>query len=420
METQDPIAALSSHRLPERAAAGRDLSKIGTPDLLPRLLGMAQNDPSPAVRLTMASAAADILSRYRVGPRAAALDGAARRRVLAVLRSLDPGVNPGLFPVLACLGLPEGLAPIKVGLRDPRSGVRVGAAVALLRLCMSSAAQGDRDLEREVVGLLSDARLPPDSVAEVGRVCAAVGYSSARPALSALALSGVHGEAVAAALAVLDAAEAPPWGVWVSDGRDAGEVNPEPGPAPAPVVAGPHGVLSADDGAWTLREDVDPAGLRRLFVRRPGETEPVPAVQSGGVTWYRASEAVVVEVIERALAPERRSWDAPGEAGALDLLAVENLLPVLGESGPELRASGLLLWRAGRLGDALATLEAAVEAKRAPADTWYFLGCALRATGRVGAAPAAFETYLKRERRKAAPFLELAAAGARGLVHQDT
>ena len=51
METKDPIAALSSTRLPERAAAGRDLSKVGTPALLPRLLAQAQSDPSPAVRL---------------------------------------------------------------------------------------------------------------------------------------------------------------------------------------------------------------------------------------------------------------------------------------------------------------------------------------------------------------------------------
>lgn len=414
METKDPIAALSSTRLPERAAAGRDLSKVGTPALLPRLLAQAQSDPSPAVRLTMASAAADILSRYRTGPRVQELDEAARRAVLKILRGLDPGVNPGLFPVMACLGLPEGLASIKVGLRDPRSGVRVGAAVALMRLCLSAATQGDDALEREVVGLLSEPRLPPDSVAEVGRVCAAAGYGSARGRLSALALSGVHGEAVAAALVVLDAAETPAWGAWVSDGRDAGEVNPEPGPPPAPVVAGPHGVLVAEDGAWARRDDIPPAALRRLFVRRPGETEAVPAIQANGTTWYRAPESVAVELVERAIAPERQTWDQAHVPDDLDLLAVENLLPVLGDSGPELRATALLLWRAGRLTDALAALESAVEAKRAPADTWFLLGCALRATGQGGAAVPAYEIYLKRERRKNAPFAELAALRARG------
>ena len=52
METVDPLTSLSSNKLAERAAAGRDLSKVGTLDVLPRLVDLAQRDPSPAVRLT--------------------------------------------------------------------------------------------------------------------------------------------------------------------------------------------------------------------------------------------------------------------------------------------------------------------------------------------------------------------------------
>lgn len=413
METQDPLASLSSPKLSERAAAGRDLSKMGAPDVIPRLVHMAQHDPSPAVRLTMASAAADILSRYRAGPRAAELDEAARRALQGLFRGVDPGVNAGLFSMLACLGLPGGFQQIAVGLRDPRGSVRVGAAVGLMRLCMSVATMGDADLEARVVGLLRDRRLKPDALAEVARVCAAVGYRSARPVLSELVLSGVHGEAVSTALDVLAATGAPLSGAWVSDGRDAGEVALEGALPPALWAFHESGVVEAGPEGWVLVPDASPSAVRRMFIRRVGEPEPAPALQAAGRTFYRAREPELIEAVDRAARAESLDGEAlPAEdmAPPEDGIAAAALAPGLGEGGPALRARGLLLARAGHREAALASFEAASQAKKAPVDTWFFLGELALALGRPDEARACWESFLKKEKRKKAPFVERASA----------
>lgn len=410
METQNPVASLSASKLSERAAAGRDLSKVGTPDLIPRLIHMAQADPSPAVRLTTATAAADILSRYRVGPRAAELGPEQRRELLGLLRSVDPGVNAGLFSMLACLGLPEGIQQISVGLRDPRGSVRVGAAVGLMRLCMSVAAHGDAALEEKVVAMLRDRRLKPDALAEVARVCAAVGYRSARTALGELMLSGVHGEAVSTALDVLAAASTPLCGAWVSDGRDAGEVNPEPSVPGALIAACEQGLVEAGPEGWRALE-AEPASVRRMFIRRVGEAEAGPALQVAGRTFYAAKEGELLDAVDAASRAEALDGDhlpADDDSPLADRLAAAALVPALCEGGPALRGAGVLLARAGRRTEALAALEAAIAAKRAPADTWFLLGELHHALGHAEEARAAWESFLKKEKRKRAPQLERA------------
>lgn len=412
METRDPVASLSASKLSERAAAGRDLSKVGTPDLIERLIDMAQRDASPAVRLTMASAAADILSRYRVGPAAAAVTPEHRRALLGTIRAVDPGVNAGLFSMLACLGVPESFAHIAVGLRDPRGGVRMGASVGLMRLCMSIQTQGDAGLERDVVALLRDRRLKPDALAEVARVCAAVGYRSARPALAELALSGVHGEAVATALDVLASTTTPLCGAWLSDGLDAGEVNPE-GVRPAVLWAfDATGVVEATAEGWRQLPGLTPSGARRMFIRRVGEPEAGPAVQIGGRTLYSANETDTLEAIDLASRADTLRGDAltPADMVAPEaLIACAALLPGLEESGPALRARGLLLARAGRWQEAAEALEQATNAKRAPADTWFLLGELLLALGRAEEARPCWETFLRKEKRKKAPHVETAS-----------
>ncbi len=418
METQDPIASLSSNKLSERAAAARDLSRVGRPELLERLVDLAQRDPSPAVRLTVASAAADILSRYRVGPRAAELDATTRRELFGLIRCVDPGVNAGFFSMLACLGMPEAFQQIAMGLRDPRGGVRVGAAVGLMRLCMSIQAMGNPDLERQVVELLRDRRLKPDALAEVARVCSAVGYRSARPILAELALSGVHGEAVSTALDVLAATAGPLQGAWASDGLDAGEVNPE-GQGPRVIWAvSESGVVEATEDGWRLIAEGAPSPLRRMFIRRAGEPEPGPALQLLGRTFYRAGEADLLETVDQGCrADALRGDDLPAEDTVReeDRIAAAALVPELVEGGPALRARGILLARAGRRAEAAEALEQATQAKRAPADTWFLYGELLLALGRGDEARPLWETFLKKEKRKRAPHVEAAAARLEGI-----
>lgn len=410
METQDPIRSLSSSSLPERAAAGRDLSQVGQPELIPRLLELAVTDRSPAVRLTMAMAAADILSRYRVGARRDALDLGTRRGFYALFKGLDPGINSGLFSVLACLDIPEALPSLGVGLRDPRETVRVGAAVGLLRLCMSASVAEDQELERYVVSMLSDRRLKPDALIEVARICAAAGYGSARRPLEVLGLSGVQGDVVAAALVVLTDQRRPLRGAWRADGRDAGEVNPETSFEPAFWVLGPAAVLEAGPAEWRARPLALATDARRLYIRRVGEPDPGHAFQSEGRTFYPAREAELLEVLERVTAPEELIWGSAAPRSEADALAADALAEVLQDSGPLSRARALLLGRAGRPAAALAALEEAVDQKRTPADTWFFLGEALAAADRLEEARAAWEGYLKREKRKRAPYVERVTA----------
>ena len=136
LETPDPIAALDEKSISVRAAACRDLSKVGTVADLPRLAQAAQNDKSPAVRLGTSAAAADILSRLRLPPESEALDLEARMGVLDLFKRVDPAKNPGVFSVFGTLDLPSGLSRVGIGLRDPRQEVRKGAGVGLMRLCI--------------------------------------------------------------------------------------------------------------------------------------------------------------------------------------------------------------------------------------------------------------------------------------------
>ena len=192
-ETSAPLDSLKARGIPERCAAARDLSQIGRIEDIPALVDRAASDRSPAVRLVTAGAVADILSRYRLEPARSTLSDADREELIASFRHIDPETNGGLFSMLACADLPSVLPRLAIGLRDPRGGVRVGAAVGLLRYCVSGAHHGNRALEAQVVEMFSDRRLRPDALAEVARVCAAAGFRTSLTPMARLGLVGVHG-----------------------------------------------------------------------------------------------------------------------------------------------------------------------------------------------------------------------------------
>jgi tetratricopeptide (TPR) repeat protein len=408
-ETDDPVAALDVKSIHERAAAARDLSRFGTHEHLPLLIERAHSDRSPAVRLGCAAAASDILSRLRQPPASQTLSIEERRSLVDLFRGFDPAVNSGLFPILACLGLPELFTRIAAGLRDPRGDVRLGGAVGLLRMVSSATVAGDELMEKRVTDLLSDHRLKPDAVAALAQICAAVGYRSAVPALHRLDLPGAHGEAVSAALDTFTAQEPPLSAAWFSDGRDAGEVNPvSPHGHAFVIITGSDALERSPDGSWSVVSGFTDHGIRRMFIRRVGEPEARATFQKDGRTWHQADLDAIRAQLEAELEDRPVDWAAAarGEGEPALGLVADYVAPLLDETAAPWRDLGLLRALAGDLGGAIQTLNRAVEGKRTPADTWHHLGEALHTQGKTRLARTMWETCVEKSRsKKAASYL---------------
>jgi len=411
-ETEDPLAALKSKDIHQRAAAARDLSRFGEPEVIEQLVKLARQDKSPAVRLCTAGAAADILSRYRAGPQASELDQDRRSELFAMFQGIDPIINAGLFSMLACIDVPQARKRIGAGLRDPRGGIRVGAAVGLKRLCGSVAYMGDKQLEADVVALLSDPRLPPDALAEVARVCASVGYDTARGRMEVLDLPGAHGDLVEASLAVMAGHRAPMTGAWVSDGLDLGEVNPDPVSPPALLVVGEDGKAVMQEGAGEWRTLDALGAVRRMFARRVGKPKPERVLQRASRVWYRATDEDVIAAVDRIRDGSHIVWDAAGGPG-VERAAVL-IVPGLPESAVAKGAAASLLAAAGRFDDARAFLEAAVDIKKCPARVFLWLGDGRAAAGNLGGAKVAWEKAVKSAKSKKDPVGILARARLAG------
>jgi hypothetical protein len=393
METTDPMAAMASKDVAERAAACRDLSAVGQVEHLETLGGLVSSDKSPGVRLSAAAAAADILSRCRVGDSRAGLSDDQRDVFVATFSRIDPAINAGIFPILACLDRPRSLSMICGGLRDPRADVRLGAAVGLMRLCSSIRAVGDEALEQTVTSLLGDTRHQPDAVAQVARVCAAVGYLSATEFIRHLQLSGTHADMVVEALGVLDGAQHPLKGVWYSDGNDAGETNPSPTIGPALMVFDLKSALFHNGRNWAVQGGFSPD--RRMFIRRVGEPVAGPAFQALGRTFYAGSGDMI-----QALAGV--DWSAPGKSTKASTRAIDALGTCLPDTAHGHRALALLAMSAGQPEVAQAALASAISAKGTPVDCWLALADLLWESD-TRAAVSHYATYVKKAKRKDNP-----------------
>lgn len=403
-ETEDPRKTLKAKSIHSRCAAARDLSRYGVPDDIPLLAARAGADRSPAVRLGTAGAAADILSRYRVGPRRDELSEAQRNALLDSFKGIDPSVNGGLFSLLACIGVPLGYQRIAMGLRDPRGDVRLAAAIGMLRLCASAAAQGDAELEAAVVGLLRDGKLKPDAAAEIAWVAARVGYVSARDAIGSLPLSGAQAELRDRAIAQLRAYEEPLRGPYFTDGRDAGEVNPDPAQPSGFAVFSDAGTIMGDGddpAGWSYLDGVLPGGIRRLFIRRVGDAEPAPAFQLQTRTWYFADEARLLAAAHALARPDDLDWKARAASSPVEEHAPAIFSPWLPEGAAGDLARGLLLARAGQPDAALdALMSAAAVKQKCPAETRFFLGLALLARGQDEEGQTELRGFLRKARKK--------------------
>ncbi len=402
-ETADPVAALGARELPVRAAAARDLAVMGTPAHLELLVQRAIADASPGVRLGCAAAAADILSRYRSGENAAAVPAEQRDALLRAVSGADPSHNVGLFQVCGALGSKEALQRIVIGLRDPRSDVRAGATVGLMRFAQSATAP--EGVEELIVPLLRNDRIRPETQAEIARLCGQLGFWSAIDGAMRLAESPARGVAQVAGEAVARLSQRPGRdGLWIDLGVDAGEVRPEAKPVAMVATVGQR-VFRVEIGAGhvSVKASARPEHTRQLLLRRPGSREAATEVlQLGGRTLWAQDADEQLEFGDLLI-----------RANAFE--AIRAIDPILPATASTFRLRGAVALRAGSADEALVALEAATEMKRCPLDAWYLYGTALVATGRKDDARGAFERYIARAPKKA-QFLTAAkeALGALG------
>jgi len=402
-ETADPLAALGGKSIAQRAAGARDLSQMGEVGHLELLAAVAGSDRSPGVRLSAAAAAADILSRHRIGDAVKKIGPKKRRTLAALYRRIDPSVNPGVFSVFGCLDTPAAFEAICGGLRDPRGDIRLGAAVGLLRMATSGALAGASRREKQVVRLLADARHKPDALAEIAKICAAVDYRTGEDAVRALSLSGAHGELVAEALMTFEANAAPLSGLWFSDGRDAGETNPGSPLGAGLALLGAGGARVCIDGKWKTDKSFPGEGLRRMHFRRVGAAQAAPAFQAAGRTWYLAAGPSLLCVIDGLTSPRELDWDNLGKPNATAGRAVAAVSAHLPETAGGDRARALLLVRTGDVQGAIAALQASLEQKKPFPDTWCLLGDALWSAGKKKAARAHYTSFIKKARKRDFP-----------------
>ena len=288
-----------------------------SPEHLPVLLGLALRDASPGVRLGAAAAAADILSRHRLPDTFERIPMAVREEHWRTIKGVDPGVNAGIFQVCGTLGVPDATSRVLGALRDPRADVRQGACVGLWRMCASAAVNGDADLEARAVAQLDDTRIRPETIAEIARVLSVVGYGSALERVRRLAETATRNVATVLTDA-LQRLEMPPGlaGIWADLGLDAGEVNPSPRPGALVALTGSDTMIRAEGDAVTRLPVTGP--VRRLWLKRPGATEPGWVIQVGTATLHVGDGDEIGSF-----------GDAILEAEAFDVFAlVEPLLPV--------------------------------------------------------------------------------------------
>jgi hypothetical protein len=314
---------------------------------------------------------------------------------LDLYRKVDPALNAGVFPVFACLDCEGSFQVIAGGLRDPRGDIRLGAAVGLMRHCSSAAVADNEALEEKVVSLLADTRHKSDAIAQITRVCAAVGYRSAVEIIRCLQLTGKHAEVVHESLGILDGASHPLSGIWFSDGRDAGETNPDSPKGFALMGFNGREVVQHEGKGWKSKRF--PKDARRMFIRRPGEADAKPAFQVGGRTFYCG----LGQAVEAVCRPD---WSAlvnlpssKASESAMDLIG-----SILEESAESHRLLAILAADSGQAVVAQAALASAIAGTKTPADCWLFMGDLLWKSD-PSTAKKNYASYVKKAKKKDAP-----------------
>lgn len=387
----DPRAALLDGDVAQRAAAARVLACEGGWDDLAQLVDVAKSDSSASVRLYAAGAAADIALRAR---RDGALGSDRAAQILEWIRAFDPDVNPGLLMLLAAVATGPALERLGRMLRDPRNGVRVGAAMALRRAALSAASDPSA-VALVLGGLLTNRKIPADAMEALIALVGEAGFEEHEDAVRT-ALAGPLSSVADVALTRLEQRREPSaWeGLWLADGADVFEAAEEG------RVEGWLSIVESKvwDGAKPLgalvhdgvQARVGKLRLRLLWAPRAGSAETTPAIQCNGRTWWRADARVLGAV------PEEQLQELPESIASAALREMEAVDGVQAQ-----RARALVAWRAGALELAAELLDALAEGAKPRADLFWYLARVQLDQGRRDAARISLDRFLELSGRRA-------------------
>ena len=399
-ETKEPSVSLQSSSVAERAAALRDFEKYGTFDDVPLLMKLAAEDPSIAIRLIAADVVSDILSRIRLHNPLSQEDYA---QVRSLCSNISPRKNHSLFLIYASLGSQECLDLILSSLSTPQAEVRLGAAVGLQRFVVSYQTLGDQETEQKILALLKDSTLKADALAHLAQCCAAVGYRASLPLLRRIDIAGKHGETITQAQDRLRLLHRRPYGLWISDGRDAGEYSVRPTQKKMLCAIGRSGISVLQDGDWVEEGSIFHLPHRQMWFRRIGDANSNEALQFSKRTWYKCSPKKGFEVL--------KEYCALGAFNRAYLHLAEGLQLMFPDwKSKDHRDLGLMYMRAHAYEHAIECFDLALESKRTPLDVWIYKGDALLAQGDAVAAKLLWEDCLTRVRSQASAIAQLCRA----------
>jgi hypothetical protein len=408
---------MSARDVATRCAACRDLARIGEWSDIGALVERVAKERSAGVRLYAAAAATDIAMRERAAGR---MTDDRVDELHAWLRAVDPGPTPSILMLASAAGDRRAVERLGRLVRDPRNLVRAGAVVALRRLVLSHTAVGRIDLEAAADHWFDGT--PADALADLVRLVGEVGWARLFPRVEALAssTSSLVSEAVAEALERRNLRERGAFrcGLWVADGKDVFEVNPEPTlPAQRWLVMGPDAVWTVDGReplTWQDGVGYLPRGqIRLVWGGQVGVAHRVPALQIEGVTWWMVAARAVPSAIDD---PSLAVLGALEVGGAWALEAALAAIDDHGDGDPGIAlARGRLALAAGDSVVALQLLDRAASQKKPRSEVWFWTARAAEAAGVPSRAVEAYRVYLerapKRAEHRAAAEASLAALG---------
>lgn len=387
MGVDDARTALRDGDVAARSAAARTLALSGDLDDLAELVARAQADKSSAVRLYAAAAAADVVSRSR----GSALPADLRTSIDAWVGRTDPALNPSLLMMWSVYPERSVLSRLLRMLRDPRSEVRAGAAVAIRRMVLAAQAM-DFEIAEVLVAEALQRALAPDAVVEMVRLSGEVGWTHIDDVLRKVGgQSGAIREAVDEALDRnrLRASPTCMAGYWVDLGVDVQQAGE---PSGAGYLAIHAGEAATEAGPVTVTFDdgrlaVDGAPARLLFASPPGpSTERVAVLQTSARTYWRQQGEALVELIDSGV-------PLPGVAYAS---MTPDLADLEGPAGT--RARVVASWGMGDLATAKAGIDDLTEKKKPRQDLWYWRARIYADLGDRDEALACVEQFLSKAR----------------------
>ncbi len=291
---KDPESGLLSKDIATRAAAARDLGKTGDWSDIKLLLDMSITDKSSSVRLHVAGAVSNILSRMRGACGQSRLSASRGKALEQWIRHIDPGHNVSLPLILSAVNSKSAIEKLGRMLRDPRAGVRQGAAIALRRMVFSGGFERHAAASRLVASWLTARKYPTDAKVELSALVGEVGWYNCLPMLETLSTAGegLLLETLREARERLSVRrELSGWtGLWIDEGVDVLEVNQEPRERRWMIIVDER-VIFSDGRTVTLsllegQAEIDGVVSKLLWLPVPGKNPPERALQGAGVTWW--------------------------------------------------------------------------------------------------------------------------------------